>query len=101
MMGDNSAPEGDRGHPSVLPRRLINGRMADKYYEPFPSNFFAPISRHARLEITIIGAGIAGLSAAVALTQSGHNVEVLRYQLRIENVAYESSYMRDRGSPTR
>jgi cation diffusion facilitator CzcD-associated flavoprotein CzcO len=36
----------------------------------------APSPEERRLEIGIIGAGIAGLGAAIALTQAGHNVEV-------------------------
>ena len=68
---------GDHGHhPVVLPRRLPNGRMADVYYEPFPPNHFAPGPDHEKLDVAIIGAGISGLIAAVALAQSGHRVEV-------------------------
>jgi glycine/D-amino acid oxidase-like deaminating enzyme len=35
-------------------------------------------SRERRLEIGIIGAGIAGLGAAIALGRAGHDVEVSR-----------------------
>jgi hypothetical protein len=37
---------------------------------------FTPIPGERRLEIGIIGAGIAGLGAAIALGQAGHHVEV-------------------------
>ena len=47
-----------------------------EYYRDPPPNSFAPKEGDASLDIAIIGAGIAGLSAAVALTQCGHNVEV-------------------------
>jgi NADPH-dependent glutamate synthase beta subunit-like oxidoreductase len=59
-------------------RILPIGRSAKEYYEPFPPNHFAPKAGHQKLDIAIIGAGIAGLTAAVALLQSGHNVEVRR-----------------------
>lgn len=58
-------------------RRLPNGRLRDEYYKPYPPNNFAPKPGHQKLDIAIIGAGIAGLLAAVALVQSGHNVEVI------------------------
>jgi monoamine oxidase len=35
-----------------------------------------PSPEEKRLEVGIIGAGIAGLGAAIALGQAGHNVEV-------------------------
>jgi len=35
-----------------------------------------PSPEEKRLEVGIIGAGIAGLGAAIALAQAGHNVEV-------------------------
>lgn len=57
-------------------RVLPNGRVYGEYYKPFPPNNFAPSPGSKKLDIAIIGAGIAGLSAAVALLQSGHNVEV-------------------------
>lgn len=56
-------------------RQLQNGHYADEYYKAFPPNYFAPKPGHQALEIGIVGAGIAGLAAAVALVQSGHNVE--------------------------
>lgn len=59
-------------------RELRNGRHADEYYKPFPPNYFAPKANHQVLDIGIVGAGIAGLTAAVALVQSGHNVEASR-----------------------
>lgn len=55
---------------------LPNGRLRDEYYKPYPPNHFAPKPGHQKLDIAIIGAGIAGLLTAVALVQSGHNVEV-------------------------
>ena len=57
-------------------RRLPNGRLRDEYYRPYPPNNFAPKPGHQKLDIAVIGAGIAGLLTAVALVQSGHNVEV-------------------------
>ena len=63
------------GHTNRL---LPNGRTAGEYYEPFPPNHFAPKAGHQKLDIAIIGAGVAGLISAVALLQSGHNVEVRR-----------------------
>lgn len=57
-------------------RILPNGRTFGEYYAPFPPNSFAPKPGSKKLDVAIIGAGIAGLSAAVALLQSGHNVEV-------------------------
>jgi len=65
-----------RTTPNNLPTRLPNGRLGDEYYQPFPPNYFAPKPGHQKLDIAIIGAGIAGLLTAVALAQSGHNVEV-------------------------
>lgn len=56
-------------------RQLPNGESVDEYYKPFPPNYFAPKPGNQALDIGIIGAGIAGLTAAVALVQSGHNVE--------------------------
>ena len=60
----------------ISPSRLANGRLKDEYYKPFPKNYFAPDAEHQALDIAIIGAGIAGLSAAIGLLQCGHNVEV-------------------------
>lgn len=57
-------------------KTLPNGRVYDEYYRPYPPNTFAPKPGNQRLDIAIIGAGIAGLSTAVALLQAGHNVEV-------------------------
>lgn len=42
---------------------------------------FTPGPGEGRLDVGIIGAGIAGLGAAVALGQAGHNVEVSQYLL--------------------
>ena len=55
---------------------LTNGRLRDEYYKPVPPDFFAPKTGDQILNIGIVGAGIAGLAAAIALVQSGHNVEV-------------------------
>ena len=49
---------------------------ASEYFQDVPPNSFAPGADHKTLDIAIIGAGIAGLAAAIALGQSGHNVEV-------------------------
>jgi hypothetical protein len=55
---------------------LPNGRKYDEYYAPYLPNTFAPSPNSQRLNVAIVGAGIAGLSAAVGLLQAGHNVEV-------------------------
>jgi len=34
------------------------------------------MANHAVLDVAVVGAGIAGLSAAVAIARAGHNVEV-------------------------
>ncbi len=61
----------------------MQNRSTDKaeYYRPLPPNTFAPKEGHQALEIAVIGAGIAGLMAAIALSQSGHNVEASRTQI--------------------
>ena len=59
-----------------VPRKLPNGHHEENYYKPFPPNHFAPKDGDQKLDIGIVGAGIAGLTAAVALLQCGHNVEV-------------------------
>ena len=56
--------------------KLSNGRLKDEYYKPVPSDNFTPRPGDQMLNVGIIGAGIAGLAAASALVQSGHNVEV-------------------------
>lgn len=61
-----------------------NGDSKDDYYKPFPPNYFAPKPGNQVLDIGIIGAGIAGLTAAVALVQSGHNVEACQSQGRLQ-----------------
>lgn len=40
-----------------------------------------PVSGERSLEIGVIGAGIAGLGAAIALGQAGHRVEVCTRKL--------------------
>ena len=62
--------------------RLSNGRLKDDYLKPVPPDEFAPRPGDQVLDIGIIGAGIAGLAAAIALVQSGHNVEVRLPTLR-------------------
>lgn len=47
-----------------------------QYHSDPPKDIFAPKAGERRLSIGIIGAGIAGLSAAIGLTKSGHDVEV-------------------------
>ena len=74
-MEDNATTNGTLPNVDSV-GRLPNGRLRDEYYKPYPSNHFAPKSSHQKLDIAIIGAGIAGLITAVALVQSGHNVEV-------------------------
>lgn len=34
------------------------------------------MANHVVLDVAVVGAGIAGLSAAVAIARAGHNVEV-------------------------
>ncbi|KAL1962936.1 hypothetical protein VTN77DRAFT_9032 [Rasamsonia byssochlamydoides] len=41
-----------------------------------PKNAFAPGPSDDSLDVGIVGAGIAGLSAAIALSRSGHRVEI-------------------------
>ena len=62
--------------PATSTSRLANGRSVDEYFAPIASDHFVPRAGDQILDIGIIGAGIAGLSAAIALTQSGHNVKV-------------------------
>ena len=62
--------------PDMAQNSLPNGRLKDEYYAPFEPNYFAPKPGHQKLDIAIIGAGIAGLMTAITLVQSGHNVEV-------------------------
>lgn len=50
------------------------------YKEDVPAHIFAPGPGFKRLDIAIVGAGIAGLGAAIGLCQSGHKVEVRRLQ---------------------
>ncbi|KAJ9615479.1 hypothetical protein H2200_001554 [Cladophialophora chaetospira] len=76
-MGDEaSMPRGAEGNESCSAERLSNGRLKDEYYKPIPPDIFAPKPGDQILDIGIVGAGIAGLAAAIALVQSGHNVEV-------------------------
>jgi 3-hydroxyisobutyrate dehydrogenase-like beta-hydroxyacid dehydrogenase len=55
---------------------------------------FTPRPGDRRLEIGIIGAGIAGLGAAIALGQAGHDVEVgsslISVPLALETIADHS-----------
>lgn len=68
--GENPPPN------SGAATRLSNGRLKDEYYGHIPPDFFAPKSGDKVLNVGIVGAGIAGLAAAIALVQMGHNVEV-------------------------
>ena len=74
-MKTSAEPADSPANANGTSRLLRNGRYADEYYEPISPNYFAPKPGHQALNIGIIGAGIAGLNAAVALLQSGHNVE--------------------------
>jgi NADPH-dependent 2,4-dienoyl-CoA reductase/sulfur reductase-like enzyme len=47
-----------------------------EYIEDVPAHIFAPGPGFKRLNIAVVGAGIAGLGAAIGLCQSGHDVEV-------------------------
>ncbi|KEF62418.1 uncharacterized protein A1O9_00390 [Exophiala aquamarina CBS 119918] len=67
---------GDKLSDAHPPGELPNGRLRNEYYKPYPRDYFAPKTGHKSLDIAIIGAGIAGLLTAVALAQSGHNVEL-------------------------
>jgi salicylate hydroxylase len=42
------------------------------------------------LKVIIVGAGIGGLSAAIAILLAGHNVVVLETQERIEEVCFQN-----------
>ncbi|KAL9114910.1 MAG: hypothetical protein Q9227_001153 [Pyrenula ochraceoflavens] len=44
------------------------------YYEYPPAGIFAPREDDGKLSVGIIGAGIAGLSAAIGLSRSGHDI---------------------------
>ena len=86
-MGDMPSDRADllvEGAPSEsFSTVLSNGRSKNEYYAPIPADRFAPKTGDRILQIGIIGAGIAGLSAAIALTQSGHNVEVSEIQTNL------------------
>jgi 2-polyprenyl-6-methoxyphenol hydroxylase-like FAD-dependent oxidoreductase len=73
---------------------LSNGRFKDEYYRPYPPNHFAPNPGEQKLDVAVIGAGIAGLMTAVALVQSGHNVEV-----RTLPLALRARHATDKGHP--
>ena len=76
--------------------KLANNRFRDEYYRPFPPDFFAPKPGNQRFEVAIIGAGIAGLTAAIALLQSGHNVEVSNNEVpRSNNSDHEIVALRE------
>lgn len=97
---EKAAPNGS----SATGIRLSNGRLRDEYYEPLSPDHFAPKSGDQILDIGIIGAGIAGLAAAAALVQSGHNVDVSPdNRIKPLSVAFSYSfrYTRDRNSQTR
>ncbi|KAK5050468.1 hypothetical protein LTR84_003749 [Exophiala bonariae] len=79
-MEDSTKPIHCPPDETVASRLLRNGRYAGEYYKPFPPNHFAPKPGQQSLDIAIIGAGIAGLNAAVALVQSGHNVELKMFE---------------------
>lgn len=55
---------------------LDKREIASEYFQDVPPDSFKPGPNHKTLDIAIVGAGIAGLSAAISLSQSGHNVEV-------------------------
>jgi hypothetical protein len=79
-MGDESSlprvPWENPSRNSSGATRLGNGRLKDEYYECIPPDFFAPRLGDKTLDVGIVGAGIAGLAAAIALVQAGHDVEV-------------------------
>lgn len=47
----------------------------DSFTDP-PAHIFEPTGTDKKLDIAVIGAGIAGLAAAAGLLRSGHRVEV-------------------------
>ena len=55
---------------------------------PTPVDAFKPGSVDKSLEVGIVGAGIAGLAAAVALRHSGHTVEVGE-DLRVIEIGFQ------------
>jgi len=83
-MADSTKPAHSLSGAKGISRPLRDGDSKDNYYKPFPANYFAPKPGNQALDIGIVGAGIAGLTAAVALVQSGHNVEACQQQGRLQ-----------------
>jgi monoamine oxidase len=70
--------------PGVTRRRLLAGGAAAA--APLVASSVSPAKAYAengRKEILVLGAGMAGLTAALALLRRGHKVTVIEYQNRV------------------